>query len=929
MNIFLSYGHDKFDKFALRLKQDLEKTGFQVWMDVDGIRGSSDWEIEIENGISVSDWFVIIMTRHSCRRPDGVCLDEVSYARFLGKKIAPIMMENVRPPLCIARIQYIDMENHFDPEKEQFDEDAYQKQFQTLLAVLSGAAHYGREGEYETLRSRLMPLDNDVYYEHFRQNFFGREKLFRYYREWVSGPSPLLWLTGNAGVGKTAFIAKLAEDHEEIKAVHFCRYNDSDRANPKRAIMSLAYYLATQNEEYKRLLLELRDLDALHEKSTDRLFSYLLIEPLSRIRNPEGMTVIVIDALDEAMQDGNNELADILASRHKLLPKWVKIIITSREDPVLRRKLSGIRPVSFEDEAFADNSSDIHGYLEMRLQSLQIPGLDAVIRTLQEKSAGNFLYAKTVTEDILSGTLELRDDTCFPDGLAGIYAGYFDRMLQSGECDFRNDIRPLLEILCAEYSPIPTADIIDILDVDEYDFDIVKDSIAQMFPEKNGIIEPIHKSIADWLTDRDKAGRYRVSPARGHQRLAQYCTRRAKRRAVSDYVLKYAVKHLIRADDYDQAVSFLNDQSFQDRRIRMLGLDTALRSYLNEIGALAAAGEDVEETVYTGSLFTHYFAEHRKFLYNTGLYFTLKENRFDQAALSDALQASTELKAGIASYFYITERFGKAMEIGREILEHETDPGIIVEMSNLVGLSLRKFALFDEAGHYFRKAVESARTPSDDYEKSGAYMNLAKLYYHELNWEKAIECNEAGIDLLQKVQERTDDEDTRLRITLFLAEYYRLAAECLLWMPDIAGARNYLEKAGSIYHEVVTRDRYYVRFLYTSAMASLFAGRADEGLSLCEKAEESASSRYDKAQILFCRALALLQNGRRDEAADCAARALETARSIGALMETEEISLLLGIAEGSPDPAHSGHCDNPCIKTWAGHVFRLWKEMNL
>lgn len=224
------------------------------------------------------------------------------------------MIESVRPPLCIARIQYIDMENYFQPGQVKFDEESYQKQFQKLLNVLRGAEEINREGDYEILRSRLVPLDNDVYYEHFRHNFYGREKLFRYYRKWVDGTSRLLWLVGDAGVGKTAFIAKLTENNEEIKAVHFCRYNDSDRADPKRAIMSLAYYLSTQLEEYKDILMNLHDLDALQEKSVDRLFSYLLAEPLNRVRNAPECCVIVIDALDEATQDGRNELADVLSS---------------------------------------------------------------------------------------------------------------------------------------------------------------------------------------------------------------------------------------------------------------------------------------------------------------------------------------------------------------------------------------------------------------------------------------------------------------------------------------------------------------------------------------------------------------------------------------------------------------------------------------
>ena len=127
MKIFLSYGHDEYENIAQRLKRDLEAEGYDIWIDKEGIKGTADWENAIENGISTSDWLVLLMTEHSVRRPDGVCLDEVSYARFLGKNIAPIMVQDVKPPLCIARIQWIDMKNFLIPGKAFFDEKSYQK----------------------------------------------------------------------------------------------------------------------------------------------------------------------------------------------------------------------------------------------------------------------------------------------------------------------------------------------------------------------------------------------------------------------------------------------------------------------------------------------------------------------------------------------------------------------------------------------------------------------------------------------------------------------------------------------------------------------------------------------------------------------------------------------------------------------------------
>lgn len=89
MKIFLSYGHDRHAYLSERIKRDLEQDGHEVWFDKDMISASEDWEYSIEKGIKESEWLVLIMTEHSVRRPDGVCLDEVSHARYLGKKNSP------------------------------------------------------------------------------------------------------------------------------------------------------------------------------------------------------------------------------------------------------------------------------------------------------------------------------------------------------------------------------------------------------------------------------------------------------------------------------------------------------------------------------------------------------------------------------------------------------------------------------------------------------------------------------------------------------------------------------------------------------------------------------------------------------------------------------------------------------------------------
>jgi len=52
--IFISYGHDDYEKLALKLKQDLENLGHEVWFDRSELKTGRDWEISIENGLQGS-----------------------------------------------------------------------------------------------------------------------------------------------------------------------------------------------------------------------------------------------------------------------------------------------------------------------------------------------------------------------------------------------------------------------------------------------------------------------------------------------------------------------------------------------------------------------------------------------------------------------------------------------------------------------------------------------------------------------------------------------------------------------------------------------------------------------------------------------------------------------------------------------------------
>ena len=150
--IFISYGHDKHAELAIKLKTDLEALGHFVWIDESEIKAGKDWEISIEKGIAGSHIVLALLTPHAVRRPDGICLDELSFARFHHKQIVPLMVEKCVPPLSINRIQWLDMEDW------NISEEKYREKLSMILDVIEGNLPCF-EGSQALLLEKLHPID--------------------------------------------------------------------------------------------------------------------------------------------------------------------------------------------------------------------------------------------------------------------------------------------------------------------------------------------------------------------------------------------------------------------------------------------------------------------------------------------------------------------------------------------------------------------------------------------------------------------------------------------------------------------------------------------------------------------------------------------------------------------------------------------------
>lgn len=312
VRIFLSYGHDNYASLGVRLKRDLEARGHEVWFDVERLKPRGDWEQYIEDGLNWSSAsgegrFLLLLTPHSVRRPNGHCLNELARAFGRDLPIIPVMLSTVEPPLSICRLQWLDMRNCFPAEEHEVQ---YAKQFEHLVQALI-EKQVPFEGVQQRLLNYLNPISYDDDLTKHLSRFTGREWVICEVDDWLASSRRALWITGEAGAGKSALAAWLCAKRPEIVAYHFCRFGNSDRVDPRKALFSLAHQLSTQLPIYQDRLnsspLDKTVIETNVPTVFDRLFGNLLTGPIPNANKPQ---VLLIDV----------QTVEIRTSRKLVLP---------------------------------------------------------------------------------------------------------------------------------------------------------------------------------------------------------------------------------------------------------------------------------------------------------------------------------------------------------------------------------------------------------------------------------------------------------------------------------------------------------------------------------------------------------------------------------------------------------------------------------
>ena len=152
--------------------------------------------------------------------------------------------------------------------------------------------------------------------------------------------SRVMILTAGPGIGKSVLFAKICEIYKQygqLAACHFCDFKKSDYSNPHRILQSLASQMCDNVDGFREKLDEVLNREHSRESLPDA-FRVLLEDPLHGLNRTEPM-LIVIDGLDESKTEVKSEFLELIADEFEKLPKWIKILISSRPELQVRKKL--------------------------------------------------------------------------------------------------------------------------------------------------------------------------------------------------------------------------------------------------------------------------------------------------------------------------------------------------------------------------------------------------------------------------------------------------------------------------------------------------------------------------------------------------------------------------------------------------------------
>ena len=334
----------------------------------------------------------------------------------------------------------------------------------------------------------------------------------------------ILWLSGSPGSGKTTIASTVVADFESFSGQFFFHRDQAEFCDPDNLWRHLALDLALGNNALEKSIAKSLERQKANIRGLDisMQFEHLIVKPVQEVfQDTATPLLIVIDALDECKQ--YEKLLPSLKSWSWLLPKCLKLLITSRRHLDIQRKLD---PVSQHIDLHAGNSvsdqtsKDLELYFTMRFSDmnrlhtplhLNWPGPDK-ISFLVRKAAGLYIWAKSAMDFILhkGGDTEERLNVICSDSGEGIdaidilYQHIIFVAFQGLREAEKTSLTSVLGAIVIAKNPLRASDVEQLLGV-QGALSIVSQLSPVLLLSGTGHLHICHQSFTDFLLDQKRS----------------------------------------------------------------------------------------------------------------------------------------------------------------------------------------------------------------------------------------------------------------------------------------------------------------------------------------------------------------------------------------------------------------------------------------
>jgi len=371
--------------------------------------------------------------------------------------------------------------------------------------------------------------------------------------------SPIYWLNGLAGTGKSTIAQTIAErifTDGQLGASFFCSRDFEDRRNLQLIFPTLAVQLARKYPKFRSAFVPLvKSNPGIAYESLYNQMDKLIVGPLvgSGIS-----TVIVIDALDECKdEEPASAILSVLGRFVSKLP-GVKFFVTGRPEPRIREGfrlplLVGAAAVFvLHDVKPSLVNNDIQIFLKQSFLELAQwrPGLDGwptseQLNLLCQRSGGLFAYAVATVKFIdhrnnlpreqLNHLLKSPSSTTY-EGKARLKENvtldllYMSILQGAFEDDNPEDdpkVRSVLGAVVLAANPLSPSAIEILLDLSTGSAFLRLSSVHSLLilEDSDHVVRPFHKSFPDFIIDQTRCTnqRFHISPPDCHLELLIGC----------------------------------------------------------------------------------------------------------------------------------------------------------------------------------------------------------------------------------------------------------------------------------------------------------------------------------------------------------------------------------------------------------------------